>query len=64
MPKVIAHPRQQACFPDQPAGFDFTSRMRLLCADMIVRTPELGHLDLSRIALTFSQDTHGLRRVS
>ena len=60
MPKVIANPRQQAFLPDQPAGFDFTSRMRLLCADMIVRTPELGHVDLSRIALTFSQARKGV----
>lgn len=37
------------------AGFDFTARMRLLCADMIVRTPELAHIDLARVAITFSQ---------
>ena len=36
-------------------GFDFTSRMRLLCADMVGRTPELAHVDLARVAITFSQ---------
>jgi len=44
----------------QPAGFDFTTRMRLLCADMIARTPELAHVDLSRVAVTFSQARKGV----
>jgi hypothetical protein len=42
------------------AGFDFTARMRLLCADMIARTPELAHVDLSRVAVTFSQARKGV----
>jgi len=42
------------------AGFDFTSQMRNLCADMIARTPELGHVDLSRVAITFSQARKGV----
>jgi hypothetical protein len=29
--------------------------MRLLCADMVARTPELSHIDLSRVALSFSR---------
>jgi hypothetical protein len=35
--------------------FDFTARMRELCADMIGRTPELAHIDLSRVAISFCQ---------
>ncbi len=60
MPQLIRDSRQQTFLPAQPAGFDFTSRMRLLCGDMIVRTPELAHVDLSRIALTFSQARKGV----
>ena len=56
MPKVI----QQPFLPAQPTGFDFTTRMRLLCADMIARTPELAHVDLSRVAVTFSQARKGV----
>jgi hypothetical protein len=29
--------------------------MRLLAADMIARTPELSHVDLTRVAISFSQ---------
>ncbi len=32
-------------------GFDFTSAMRRLCADMTRRLPELGHIQLDRVAL-------------
>ena len=45
-------------------GFDFTGRMRELCADIIARTPSLDHVDLSRVAISFCQArkrvTHGL----
>src|SRR4030095_10646232 len=37
-----------------------TLRMRLLCADIVVRTPELSHIDLSRVALSFSQTRRGV----
>ncbi|MFN0016674.1 MAG: hypothetical protein ACKVP0_00355 [Pirellulaceae bacterium] len=62
MPKVVSNSRQRALpgLQIQPAGFDFTSSMRLLCADMIGRTPELSHVDLSRVALTFSQARKGV----
>lgn len=36
-------------------GFDFTAHIRRLCADMVVRLPELGHIDLDRVAITFRQ---------
>jgi len=48
--------------PDRPdaqarraAGFDFTSHMSRLCHDMVGRLPELGHIDVSRVAVSFSQ---------
>jgi predicted metallopeptidase len=34
---------------------DFTARMRLICEDMVVRLPELAHIDMSRVAVAFSQ---------
>ena len=44
--------------------FDFTARMRLVCQDMIVRLPELSHIDLARVSVCFCQArkrvTHGL----
>lgn len=36
-------------------GFDFTRHMRLLCSDMTQRLRELAHIDLTRVAVTFSQ---------
>lgn len=46
------------------AGFDFTSHMRTVCADMVARLPELSHVDLTRVAISFAQartgDAHGL----
>lgn len=42
-------------------GFDFTRHMRVLCADMIGRLPELSHIDLDRVAISFVQarNAHG-----
>ena len=46
-------------------GFDFTAAMRRLCADMARRLPELGHIDLDRVAVSFCQArkrvAHGLQ---
>lgn len=36
-------------------GFDFTSSVRLVCEDMVARLPELAHIDLTRVAVSFSQ---------
>ncbi|MCH2124872.1 MAG: hypothetical protein MK165_08770 [Pirellulaceae bacterium] len=36
-------------------GFDFTGRMRVLCEDLVNRLPELSHIDLSRVLITFSR---------
>ena len=38
-----------------PKGFDFTLHMRRLCEDMTDRLAELRHIDLSRVAISFSQ---------
>lgn len=35
--------------------FDFTSSMRAICDDMIARLPELSHIDMPRVAVSFSQ---------
>jgi len=42
-----------------PNGFDFTAHMRRLCDDMVRRLPELGHIDFSRVAVSFSQTRKG-----
>ena len=36
-------------------GFDFTSAMSKLCADICGRLPEFAHVDLSRVAIGFCQ---------
>jgi len=44
--------------------FNFTGAMRRLCEDMAARLPELGHLDLDRVAISLCQTrrqvSHGL----
>ena len=37
--------------PRRPQGFDFTAAMRAICADMASRLPELGHIDVDRVAI-------------
>jgi hypothetical protein len=39
---------------DRP-GFDFTSRMRLVCRHIALSMPELGHVDMDRVAVSFAQ---------
>ncbi len=45
-------------------GFDFTYAMRRVCEDMVARLPDLGHIDLDRVAFSFAQArksvAHGL----
>lgn len=36
-------------------GFDFTAHMRALCEDIAHRLPKLGHIDMDRVAVSFSQ---------
>lgn len=36
-------------------GFDFTTAMRRLCHDMVVRLTELAHIDLERVAIGLCQ---------
>ena len=45
-------------------GFDFTFHVRRLCGDMVRRLPQLGHVDLPRVAISYAQTRkaveHGL----
>lgn len=38
-----------------PALFDFTSAMAWLCEDIARHTPELAHIEMSQVAVTFAQ---------
>lgn len=40
---------------NRAAGFDFTARMRRLCRDVTSRLPEMSHVDMDRVAVTFCQ---------
>ena len=46
----VAHPGVQ-----KPAGFDFTLHIGRLCDDMVSRVDRLGHIDMRRVAVSFSQ---------
>jgi predicted metallopeptidase len=37
------------------SGFDFTLHMRRLCDDMVARIEPLRHVDMSRVAVSFTQ---------
>ncbi len=45
-------------------GFDFTGHIERLCRDMIVRLPELRHIDMDRVGVGFRQTrravSHGM----
>ncbi len=46
-------------YRDLPArrasGFNFTAAMERLCRDIVARTPDLSHVDLDFVAVSFSQ---------
>ena len=42
-------------------GFDFTEHIRSLCEDLVQRLPELGHIDLRRVSICFSQARKSVR---
>jgi hypothetical protein len=43
------------------AGFDFTFHMRRLCEDVAARLPEMGHIDVGRVAICFAQARKAVR---
>lgn len=49
----------------QSPGFDFTLHVRRLCEDIVTRTPELAHIDLSRVVMAYARSrkpvAHGLQ---
>lgn len=51
----IKKERRRADSADSPCGFDFTGHMRALCEDITQRLPALGHIDMDRVAVSFSQ---------
>ena len=50
-----ARPQQFFRRDRPPTGFDFTLHMRRLCDDMVARLDQLRHIDMSRVAVSFSQ---------
>jgi hypothetical protein len=54
-PQNLAVGRSRNQSPLLVPAFDFTGRMRDVCSDVIARSPELGHIDLSRVAFSFCQ---------
>jgi predicted metallopeptidase len=50
-----ARPGQVFRSDGPPRGFDFTTHMRRLCADMVVRLEQLRHIDMAQVAVSFSQ---------
>ena len=52
MPRILT---PCVCGPASARGFDFTAVMRRVCQEIVQRTPELAHVDLERVAVSFSQ---------
>ena len=52
---ALARQRRKAGGNARPAGFDFTRHVLRLCEDIAGRLPELGHVDMGRVAIGFSQ---------
>jgi predicted metallopeptidase len=48
-------PRQISRHGRPQTGFDFTLHIRRLCEDMVTRLDDLKHIDMSRVAVSFSQ---------
>jgi len=46
--------------PRRKQGFDFTTAVRTVCADMTLRLPELGHIDVARVAIGWRSARHRL----
>ena len=42
-------------------GFDFTDKMRAVCEDIVTRLPQMRHIDLSRVAISFAQTRKGVQ---
>ena len=42
-------------------GFDFTYHIRRLCEDMVTRAESLQHIDMARVAISFSQTRSAAR---
>jgi len=40
------------------SGIDFTAAVRTVCEDICFRVPELSHIDMDRVAISFSQTRH------
>ncbi len=46
---------QRDLLPARRRGFDFTAAMRQVCRHIVLGTPELAHVDLSQVAISFCQ---------
>ena len=60
-PQPSGHRRDRLTGQVVPAGFDFTWHMRRLCMDICDRHPQMRHIDMSRVAVAFSQTRKGVR---
>jgi len=52
------NPKQKRVNRAVAAGFDFTTAVRTICEDICFRVPELAHIDMDRVAISFSQTRH------
>jgi len=42
-------------------GFNFTQHMRRLCVDLVSRVPQLRHIDMDRVVISYSQARKAVR---
>jgi hypothetical protein len=54
--RVKRRPRQLSLADNQlPAGFDFTAHIHRLCRHIASHSPQLAHIDMQRVAVSFNQ---------
>jgi len=52
---------RKVSLPKSQSGFDFTRHMRHICEDMVSRLPQLAHIDMQYVAVSFCQARKNVR---
>ena len=60
MATPFQHSRKAPLLKSQ-SGFDFTRHMRHICEDMVSRLPQLAHIDMQYVAVSFCQTRKNVR---
>lgn len=53
--------RTARSLPESQSDFDFTYRIRCVCEDMVARLPQLAHIEMEQVAVSFCQTRKNVR---